>query len=207
MRGSAIALCLVVALAVSGCGSGGDGETQQSTSATAGTVQGQEEPAAKSEGQGRPQKAERSRGAPHSQRKQGSGGSTAEAEPDPQTRRVRAQRLHQNFPKPAPAPEAKQTSDKVIAAGEEACRGMTPAEVKARFYAQAQANLDPDQRRLIEELPKYEEEAQRDPSFVAGQIAATVYAATLPETQHDYGFQGCVYELARGLSQELSTGR
>jgi hypothetical protein len=186
MRAKATLLTLALLLALAGCGSGGEGEKSASSSSTAAQEQ---KPQAKGEDKGHSQKAA------HSQPKQGKG--SKEAKPDPQ-----AQRLAQSFPKPKPAPGAKELSAKAIAAGEAACKGLTPTEVKDRFYSQAQANLDPDQLQLVEELPRYEEEAPDDPNFVAGQIAATVYGAALGEAESQYGFQGCVYVLAREISGE-----
>jgi hypothetical protein len=187
MRVKALLAMSALLLAFAGCGSGDESEPQSTSSSTQ-AARGQEPKA----------DSERSEAKDH-RSKQGEGTQPSESKPDPQL-----QRLRQNFPKPKPAPGAKQTSAKAIQAGEEACRGLTPEEVKERFFSEAEPNLDPDQIAVVEELPRYEEEASQDPSFVAGQIAATIYGATLGEAESGYGFQGCVYVLARGLEGEVS---
>ncbi len=112
--------------------------------------------------------------------------------------------LRKSFPEPKPASGANQRSAEAIETGRSACEGKTPIQVKDEAYAEAKSSLDEGQRRLVGELPDYEAEAEGDPDFVAGQIAATVYAATLPEAVRPLGFQGCVYELARTLEGELA---
>ena len=192
MRVKAPLATLVLLLALAGCGSGDEGEPESALPGRPGQP-GTEAP------RRRTKAAEAPKPAGHSQPKQGSGSSgDVRAASSP-----RVKRLRQNFPKPVPASGAKQASAKAIADGEEACEGLTPTEVKERFYDEAEASLDPEQRALAEELPRYEEEAPDDPSFVAGQVAATIYGATLSEAEGTYGFQGCVYSLARGLEGRL----
>ena len=57
---------------------------------------------------------------------------------------------------------------------------------------------------MIAELPKFESQAAPVRDFAAGQLAAGVYEATLPEKQMVAGYQGCVYELALQLRRELA---
>lgn len=115
-------------------------------------------------------------------------------------------RLYSAFPPPKPDPKAKG-STKAIAEGERACKGKTPSGVKARFYPEAKENLEPAQRKLISRLPHYEAIAAHDPGFAAGQLAADVYAASLPAAVARYGYEGCVYGLARRLEGELGRER
>ena len=56
---------------------------------------------------------------------------------------------------------------------------------------------------MIAEIGHYESQATHSPDFVAGQLAAGVYEATLPEELARSGYQGCVYELALQLRREL----
>jgi hypothetical protein len=187
MKAKATALCLIALCCVLiGCGSsdGGDSSaSSQSTTTAKGAPKAQGGAGDKEgwSGSTSPQHAVHSK-------------NSSQEETDP-----RVQILRQNFPKPKPAPGAKELSAKAIKAGEEACRSLSPEKVKERFYSQAESNLDPDQVQLVEELPRFEEEAPKDPNFVAGQVAATVYGATLPEAESQYGFQGCVYVLAWGV--------
>lgn len=113
--------------------------------------------------------------------------------------------LYASFPKPKPDPSV-EGSAKAIKAAERACTHSSPTEVKARYYAQAKAKLSPAQRRLIARLPHYEAIAAHDPSFAAGQLAADVYAANLPERVARYGYQGCAWGLVRELEGEVSKG-
>ncbi len=183
MRKTATALFLTLAL--SACGSDGGKQTTPSTSSVI-------------------QSGQSKSASPNTKPK--SDGKTPASRPrapinlsDP---RVAA--LTRNFPPPTPAPGAKNLSVKAIAKGRRACKGKMPFEVKAVYYGKAKANLDPEQRQMIGELPKYEAEASEDASFIAGQLAATVYGATLPEAEFSYGFEGCVYELSRVLAGQIS---
>jgi hypothetical protein len=103
------------------------------------------------------------------------------------------------FPPPdteAMEPEAVSAAE----AGEAACRGKTPSAVKEEFYAEAEESLTPEQVQAIGRLGKFEAQESTDQSFIAGQLAADVYAATLPPESAQAGYQGCVYALAQGLA-------
>jgi hypothetical protein len=117
-----------------------------------------------------------------------------------------SEQLAQTFPEPKPAPGSPPGTAAAIAAGREACKGMTPLEVREEFIvaAEARGGLTDGQREMVGELDKYEKQASQSPSFAAGQLAAGVYEATLPEKQRIAGYQGCVYELALQLRRELS---
>jgi hypothetical protein len=163
-----------------------------------------------SSGEGRETDSQKPRSAPAANSDKQSAGSTFDRVQDDGVRGTASVAEHQiealrkAFPDPKPASGANQRVAAAIEAGKSACAGKTPIQVKDRAYAEAKHNLDEGQRRLAEELPDYEAEAERDPGFVAGQIAAGVYAATLPEATRPYGFQGCVYELARLREGELT---
>jgi hypothetical protein len=90
-----------------------------------------------------------------------------------------------------------------IEAGRKACRGKTPLQVREEFIDSA-AGLSADQKKMIAELPKFEAQSGTSPDFAAGQLAAGVYEATLPEKEMVAGYQGCVYELALQLRRELA---
>ena len=98
-------------------------------------------------------------------------------------------------------------SAKVIKAGERACRGKSPLDVKQQFYAEASSKLLPEQKQMIAEIGHWESQGNRDEGFTAGQLAADVYQATLPEAVNRFGYQGCVYSLALRLKQELARER
>ena len=59
---------------------------------------------------------------------------------------------------------------------------------------------------MVAELAKYEKQPPTI-SFVAGQIGAGVYQATLPVKKAAAGYQGCVYELALQLRRELAKNK
>ena len=88
--------------------------------------------------------------------------------------------------------------------GKAACRGKTPAAVKKKFYAEAEEYLEPQQAEMIGQLAKFEAREKTDESFIAGQLAADVYAATLEAEEAPAGYQGCIYSLARSLEQRLA---
>ncbi|HWP33235.1 MAG TPA: hypothetical protein VNL97_05760 [Solirubrobacterales bacterium] len=114
--------------------------------------------------------------------------------------------LYASFPPPKPDPIVRGSA-RGIGAGKRACAERTPLQVKRRYWAAAAPRLLAAQRRLVERLGRYERLSSRDRSFAAGQLAATVYAATLPEALARYGFQGCVYALARRLERRLEATR
>jgi hypothetical protein len=107
------------------------------------------------------------------------------------------------FPVPKAPPGSPSTVTAAIEAGRKACRGKTPLQVREEFLESAQG-LGEDQEKMIAQLPKFESQAGTSPNFAAGQLAAGVYEATLPEKQMVAGYQGCVYELALQLRRELA---
>lgn len=113
--------------------------------------------------------------------------------------------LASRFPAPKVQAEAPPGSAEAIAAGRKACKGKTPVEVREEFIAEAKAggNLNPGQEKMIAQITHYQAQSAHSPDFVAGQLAAGVYEATLPESVRIAGYQGCVYELARQLEKEL----
>jgi hypothetical protein len=171
-------LILVLALALAGCGSGGSSSSTSSQSpAETAAVKVAVERAA-------------------------SAAKAAEAKaPKGASPTLRA--IYRQFPPPQPEPQEKSAA-KVIAAGEKACAGKTPLQVKERFYAAARPNLKPEQAKMIARIGGFEAKAAGDPSFVAGQLAADTYAASLPEAAGQAGYRGCVYALARRLERRLA---
>jgi hypothetical protein len=106
-----------------------------------------------------------------------------------------------------PPPKGKTAKEqKAIEAGEAACQGKTPVEVREEFYPQAEAQFDQAQKTMIAQLESYERKADRDLSYAAGQLGAAVYEKSLTEEERSGGFQGCVFVLARGLVGRLGGG-
>jgi hypothetical protein len=122
------------------------------------------------------------------------------AEPPPKGASLLLRQIYQQFQPPQPDPRMKERSAKVIKAGERACKGKTPLEVREEFIAES--DLSEDQAEAVSELEKYEENPS--PNFVAGQLGALVYENALPEKVARYGYQGCVYSLSLGLKRELA---
>jgi hypothetical protein len=112
------------------------------------------------------------------------------------------------FPEPKPQPGSPPGAPKAIDAGRKACKGKTPKQVRDEFMAEAEASglLNSGQKKMIANLARYEKQAATSPDFVAGQLAAGVYEATLPEELRISGYQGCVYELAQQLQKEIAKG-
>ncbi len=110
------------------------------------------------------------------------------------------------FPKPKAEAGSPPGTAKAIEAGRRACRGKTPTEVRDEFLSDAEAagGFSEGQKEMIGEIGKFEEQASHSPNFAAGQLAAGVYEATLPEEQMNAGYRGCVYELALQLRRELA---
>jgi hypothetical protein len=113
--------------------------------------------------------------------------------------------VYRQFPPPKPDP-AVSGSAAAIRAGEKACRGKRPIEVKRAFYAKAiSSGLQPDsdEAKMVRQIAHFEKAVHDAPSFPAGQLAADVYQATLPDKKAQYGYQGCVHALAAVLKREL----
>jgi hypothetical protein len=127
-----------------------------------------------------------------------------EAEPALDADAPLEKQLNQVFPPPEPTAGAPPKAEQFIAAGQDACKGMTPSQVIDQYLPQTGSeDFSKSQEELIETIGKYEQDPTAD--FAAGQIAAGVYEATLPELQGRSGYQGCVYELAQQLRTELKT--
>jgi len=102
--------------------------------------------------------------------------------------------IYRNFQPPVADPEV-EGSKEAIEAGEAACKGKTPLEVKEEFLSQS--DLSADQRQALAQIERAEESPSGD--FAAGQLAALVYEGTLEGSLGEYGYRGCVYALARGV--------
>ena len=111
--------------------------------------------------------------------------------------------IYATFPAPKPNPEVKRSAA-AIRAGEKACKGKTPTQVKEEFFGAAKPKLEAEQTKMIDRIASFENHSPTDASFTAGQLAADVYEATLPAGIGQYGYEGCVYALSRGLEQRLA---
>jgi len=111
--------------------------------------------------------------------------------------------IYRQFPPPRPDPAVKQSAE-AIRAGERACRGKTPLEVKEEFIDDS--DLLESQEKAVAELPKLEESAATNAAFITGQLGALVYERTLPERVARFGYQGCVYSLSLVIKRQLASG-
>jgi hypothetical protein len=114
--------------------------------------------------------------------------------------------LYRQFPPPKPDPNVPKSAA-AIRTGEKACRGKTPLEVKNEFYPRASSTLLASQKQMIGEIGRWAKRSKSDAGFTAGQLAADVYQATLPEALRRFGYEGCVYSLALRLKHELADER
>jgi hypothetical protein len=129
-----------------------------------------------------------------------SGATTAIRGPQPpQGSSPLVHQLYRSFQPPRADPEVSGSA-KAIEAGEAACEGKTPLEVKRQFIAQSK--LSAAQRQALSQIDRAEEHPSAD--FAAGQLAGLVYEGTLAGTEAEYGYRGCVYGLARGLEHRLA---
>jgi hypothetical protein len=180
MRPTALASLLIAALtiALSGCGGGSSSTSSTSTSPSA-------------EAQAAIRKDAAIRHAAEARAPKGA---------SPTLRAIYA-----TFPPPKPNPEAKRSAA-AIKAGERACQGKSPVQVKEEFYAAAKHKLSSEQTKMIDRIDTYENHSPTDASFTSGQLGADAYQATLPAAVGQYGYEGCVYVLARRLEGELGRG-
>ena len=112
--------------------------------------------------------------------------------------------IYRQFPPPKPDPAVRRSAE-AIRAGERACRGKTPLEVREEFIGESDL-LEP-QAELVAELPKLERSAAENGAFITGQLGALVYERTLPARVARYGYQGCVYSLSRVVKRKLAPRR
>jgi hypothetical protein len=117
--------------------------------------------------------------------------------------------IYAQFPPPNADPGV-QGSSAAISAGRRACAGKTPLQVKSAYYPIAieRGALRPDsaEAKMIDRIASFQRNVASDQSFVAGQLAADAYQATLPPATAQYGYQGCVYSLVLRLERELAPG-
>jgi hypothetical protein len=114
--------------------------------------------------------------------------------------------LAATFPKPKVQQTDLPGAKGAIAAGRKACKGKTPIEVREEFISAAESSgvMGEGQEKMIAELDKFEKQSRHSVNFAAGQLAAGVYEATLPEKLRNAGYRGCVYELALQLRREIA---
>jgi hypothetical protein len=129
---------------------------------------------------------------------------TQQAKPPIDPNSPLSEQLAQTFPVPKAAPGSLPGSAAAIEAGRNACRGKTSLQVREEFIDAA--DLPEEKGSMVAELAKYENQPPTV-SFVAGQIGAGVYEATLPVKKAAAGYQGCVYELALQLRRELAKNK
>ncbi len=122
------------------------------------------------------------------------------AEPPPRGASPLLKQVYRQFQPPKPDPEMRRRTTKAIKAGERACRGKRPVEVREEFLPKSSL-LDEQKKAVGTTL----EEAERHPSgdFAAGQLAALVYEGTLPDKIALYGYEGCVYALSQVYKRQL----
>jgi hypothetical protein len=109
--------------------------------------------------------------------------------------------IYRQFPKPQPDGTVKGSA-KAVKAGERACKGKTPLEVREEFIGESK--LLEEQAKMVAELPKFERALARSSSFVAGQLGALVYERTLDPRIAHFGYEGCVYSLAKAAERKLA---
>lgn len=107
--------------------------------------------------------------------------------------------LYRNFQLPSPTPDVPGSA-KAIREGEEACKEMTPKQVALRFRYEAE--LSGPQRAALAQIARAEAHPTAD--YVAGQLAALAYEGTLEQGPlAEYGYRGCIHELAQELVERL----
>lgn len=98
-----------------------------------------------------------------------------------------------------PSPSARGAASRAaLAAGRRACRSRRPGVVRDRYLAEARrSRVGASQERFLD--------TAADPSravrggLAYGQLAARVYALSLPSAERRDGYLGCAFELARSV--------
>jgi hypothetical protein len=187
---SAVALVATAALALAACGGGGSSSGGGTTTVASSPPTVKKPAKADPDASGKPAKQSGKQG------KSADGGAAVQ--------------VRKEFPAPQADPEVEGSAE-AIAAGESACEGKTPAQVKAAFYDEAveEGTLVPSspEGKMIARLGALEKQAGGGSSFATGQLAADTYAATLPEETARYGFSGCAHALAATHAAELEAAQ
>jgi hypothetical protein len=130
------------------------------------------------------------------------------ANPPPKGSSPFARELYRQFPPPEADPQVKG-SEAAIEAGERACAGKTPLEVKETYFqiAVERGRIDPEspEGRTIEEIERFEARVTEEPSFAAGQLATAAYRETRPARLANFAGRGCIYALAKALERRVSS--
>lgn len=177
--GPLLAIAACAALGLAGCGSSGGGKSPAEERA--------ERRAARS----------------------GSGRTSGESDinPPPKGAPLLVRELYREFPPPERDPGVKGSAA-AIRAGERACAGRSPVQVKERYLpiALERGTLEAgsSQAKMIGEIDRYAKNVETEASFTAGQLAADAYQATLPMRLQKAGYQACIYSLAKQLEDRLT---
>lgn len=113
--------------------------------------------------------------------------------------------LQDQFP-PPDVSELDPQATAAVRAGQQACLGKTPLEIRAEYLDDAVQNgldLTSPRGTMFKQPQNFRQPFRPGSSFASGQLAAGVYEETLPESSASYGFQGCVYELAREQARRM----
>jgi hypothetical protein len=192
---SAVASVATAALALAACGGGGSSSTTPATVASTPPKAPKPTKGDDASGGGAPAK----KGKAYEQHREQvpTGGATPA-------------QVRKSFPAPQADPEVEGSAE-AIAAGESACAGKMPAQIKTAFYDEAveEGTLVPSspEGKMIARLGTLEKQAGGGASFATGQLAADTYAATLPEKTARYGFGGCAHALAAARAAELEASK
>lgn len=115
--------------------------------------------------------------------------------------------IYRQFPPPTANPEVSG-SRAAVRAGERACAGKTPVEVKETYFpiAVERGRIEPGspEADTIEEIDSFESRVTEEPSFAAGQLATTAYRETKPRRLASFYGRGCIYALAKELERRVS---
>jgi hypothetical protein len=136
----------------------------------------------------------------------GSGGSSTGEAKAPKGASAAVRHLYGAFPPPRTG-SMEPSVARAVEAGEAACRGKTPLAVKDEFFRAAKGNLEPQQATMIGRVADFEAHEVTETGFVAGQLAADTYAATLSAVTAQAGYQGCIHSLAEQLERKLAPAR
>jgi hypothetical protein len=111
------------------------------------------------------------------------------------------------LPLSAPDPEVKRSAA-AIAAEKRTCANKTPLQAKEAYlpivFRRGKLKATSEEAKMIARIAHYEQISSHDQSFVAGQLAADAYQATLPTAIGQYGYEGCIYAPVRRLERQLA---
>lgn len=91
-----------------------------------------------------------------------------------------------------------------LEAGRRTCKAEGAVAIHDRYLALARRDAAPGERAFVRNVDRADPGLRRDPAFA--QIAARLYAMSLPRVARRDGYAGCAFELSRSTQSASASG-